>query len=103
MNARLRTAVAVALLSVPACAKAGATAAPSEPGAAAPAPAATVVPNLEAKPGDTTTCPFSGRTFVVAADHPQVEYQGKTYWICSENAAEQVRADPGKYLDDFAG
>ena len=64
---------------------------------------ATVVANTDAKPGDTTTCPYSGRTFVVKEDHPQVEYEGETYTICSDKAAEAVRADPGKYLDDFAG
>ena len=62
-----------------------------------------VVKNIEAKVGDTTTCPFSGRNFEVKADHPQVEYEGNTYWVCSENAAEAVRADPAKYLADFDG
>lgn len=83
-----------------------ATACKDKPASTSPADvdaAATVVPNLEAQPGDTTTCPFSGRTFVVEADHPKVEYQGNSYWICSEKAAEQVRAAPGDYLDDFDG
>jgi YHS domain-containing protein len=40
---------------------------------------------------------------VVKAEHPKVEYEGTTYTICSEKAAEAVRADPGKYLDDFSG
>lgn len=66
-------------------------------------PSATLVPNAEAQPGDTTTCPFSGRSFVVNEDHPRVEYEGKQYWICSEKAAESVRADPAKYLDGFEG
>ncbi len=66
-------------------------------------PAAQVVKNVDAAPGDTTTCPFSGKTFVVKAEHPKVEYEGKSYWICSEKAAEQVRADPDKYLADFDG
>lgn len=63
----------------------------------------TVVANVDARPGDTTICPYSGRRFVVKAEHPKVEYEGKTYTICSEPAAEAVRADPGKYLDDFDG
>lgn len=62
-----------------------------------------VVKNLEAEPGDVTTCPYSGRTFVVKAEHPKVEHDGKRYWVCSEEAAEAVRADPGKYLDGFTG
>lgn len=70
---------------------------------AAETPAAEVVKNVDAQPGDTTTCPFSGKPFVVEAEHPQVEYEGKTYWVCSEDAAEKVRADPAKYLDGFEG
>ncbi len=62
-----------------------------------------VVKNVDAQPGDVTTCPYSGRTFVVKADHPRVEHGGKTYWVCSEKAAEAVRADPAKYLDAFEG
>ena len=62
-----------------------------------------VVPNVDAKPGDVTTCPYSGRTFLVKEDHPHVEYEGKSYVICSEKAAAEVEADPGKYLDDFTG
>jgi YHS domain-containing protein len=62
-----------------------------------------VVKNVDAQPGDVTTCPYSGRTFEVKADLPQVEHGGKTYWICSEKAAEAVRAEPSKYLDGFEG
>lgn len=62
-----------------------------------------VVENAKAQPGDVTTCPYSGRTFEVKQDHPKVEYEGVSYWICSEKAAAEVEADPGKYLDDFEG
>lgn len=62
-----------------------------------------VVKNVDAQPGDVTTCPYSGRTFVVKAEHPKVDYGGKRYWVCSEKAAEAVRADPAKYLDGFTG
>jgi YHS domain-containing protein len=92
-------------VSVVGCDKEAPTATPGEAapaGASVEAPVA-VVPNLDAQPGDTTTCPFSGRTFVVQADHPKVDYEGKSYWICSEEAAEQVRADPEKYLAEFEG
>jgi len=57
-----------------------------------------VVPNHEAKPGDVTTCPYSGRKFVVAADSPRLEYQGKNYVLCSEQARDAVAADPAKYI-----
>ena len=60
-----------------------------------------VVPNLEAQPGDTTTCPYSGRAFVVKTEHPKVEYEGKHYWLCSEEAAQKVRANPKQYLEGF--
>lgn len=105
-------ALAIALLAfaAAACSKAPAEAPTTDPAAATPepaadasGPAAEVVKNVDAQPGDTTTCPYSGRTFVVEADHPQVEYEGQTYWICSEKAAEEVRADPAKYLADFEG
>jgi YHS domain-containing protein len=62
-----------------------------------------LVPNLEAQPGDTTTCPYSGRPFVVKAEHPKVEYDGAHYWVCSEDAAEKIRADPDAYFEDFDG
>ena len=57
-----------------------------------------VVPNHEAKPGDVTTCPYSGRKFVVAADSPRLEYQGRSYVLCSEKARDAVAADPAKYI-----
>jgi YHS domain-containing protein len=62
-----------------------------------------VVKNVDAQPGDVTTCPYSGRTFVVKAEHPKVDYNGQSYWLCSEKAAEAVRADPTRYLDGFTG
>jgi len=57
-----------------------------------------VVPNHEAKPGDVTTCPYSGRRFQVAADSPRLEYQGRSYVLCSEKARDAVAADPAKYI-----
>ncbi len=106
---RILLAASALVLLVPGCDKpetatpadAAAPATPEAP--AADAPAAEVVKNVDAQPGDTTTCPYSGRPFVVKAEHPQVEYEGETYWVCSEEAAEKVRADPAKYLDGFDG
>lgn len=95
-------ALVLVTLGLAACSKAPAEAPTTDPAAATETPSS-VVRNVDAQPGDTTTCPYSGRTFVVKADHPRVEYQGKTYWICSEKAAAEVRAEPGKYLDDFDG
>ena len=100
-------------LGLSACAKGDGSTEPSvDPGSATPAAGEAaadplagqpVVENVEAQPGDVTTCPYSGRTFVVKAEHPKVEHGGKSYWVCSEQAAEAVRADPGKYLDGFEG
>lgn len=100
-------------LGLSACAKgSGPTTEPTAaPGAAAPPGDAAadplagqpVVKNVDAQPGDVTTCPYSGRTFVVKAEHPKVDYGGQSYWVCSEKAAEAVRADPAKYLDGFSG
>jgi YHS domain-containing protein len=60
----------------------------------------TVVPNPEAKPGDVTVCPFSGRKFVVKADSPRLDHQGRSYVFCSEKARDAVAAEPDKYLAD---
>jgi YHS domain-containing protein len=102
-------------LGISGCAKGSGptTEPPATPGTVAEPPAAEpaadplagqpVVKNVDAKPGEVTTCPYSSRSFVVKAEHPRVEYAGKTYWVCSEKAAQAVRADPGKYLDGFTG
>jgi len=101
----------VVSLGLGACAKSSeptvdpGTAAAPPAGEPAPDPLAgqPVVKNVDAQPGDVTTCPYSGRTFVVKADHPKVEHAGQTYWVCSEKAAEAVRAAPAKSLDGFEG
>ncbi len=95
----------LAATTLVACSKEPASNPPEAAPAAAPESeaAAELVPNLEAQVGDTTTCPYSGRSFVVKAEHPRVDYEGKSYWVCSEKAADEVRADPAKYLDNFEG
>ena len=60
---------------------------------------AKVVPNTEARTGDVTKCPYSGRNFVVAADSPRFDYNGKTYVLCSEKARDAVASDPARYLE----
>jgi YHS domain-containing protein len=81
----------------------GTATAPGADAAADPLAGQPVVENVDAQPGDVTTCPYSGRTFVVKAEHPRVEHDGRTYWVCSEEAAQAVRADPARYLDGFEG
>jgi YHS domain-containing protein len=52
--------------------------------------------------GDKTICPVSGEDFVVTADSPKVEIDGKTYYTCCPGCAKKLKADPKKYLDKFA-
>jgi YHS domain-containing protein len=102
MSARTHALIAVFMLHT-GCDQGAATTPPTDAPEPSRASEAQVVPNLEAQPGDTTTCPYSGRTFVVKAEHPKVEYEGKSYWLCSQDAAQKVRADPSKYFDGFEG
>lgn len=48
--------------------------------------------------GDKTLCPVSGEDFVVTADSPKVEVDGKTYYTCCSGCAKKLAADPKKYL-----
>lgn len=77
-----------------------ATPAPQSP---VPAPASAAAPaNIkpigEARVGDTSKCPVSGEEFVVAADSPKVDYEGKTYYFCCGGCAKKFEADPKKFL-----
>jgi YHS domain-containing protein len=64
---------------------------------AAPSDATIVAPG-DAKIGDKTNCPVSGEDFVVTADSPKVEYQGKTYFMCCPGCAKKFAKEPEKYL-----
>lgn len=57
-----------------------------------------VVAAGEATVGDVTQCPVSGETFVVTADSPSLEHEGKTYYFCCANCHAKAEADPAKYL-----
>jgi Cu+-exporting ATPase len=61
-----------------------------------PASASVKAPG-SARVGDTTTCPVSGEEFVVAADSPKAEIDGKTYYFCCSGCAKKFQADPKKY------
>lgn len=52
----------------------------------------------EAKVGDRTTCPTSGEEFVVTADSPKVEHEGKTYYFCCSGCDKKFAKDPEKFL-----
>ncbi len=68
--------------------------------AAAAGSAATqpLVPAGEAKVGDRTKCPVSGDEFVVTADSPHQEYNGKTYYFCCPDCPKKFAANPEKYV-----
>ena len=82
----------------------GCGAQPQPPAAPAAAPAAPAAKNADIKPigeakvGDTTLCPISKEEFVVAADSPKVEHEGKTYYFCCGGCAKKFQADPKKFL-----
>lgn len=75
---------------------AAAPAAPAASAAVPAAPAALKAPG-DAKVGDRTTCPISGDEFVVAADSPKAEFEGKTYYFCCPGCVKKFSADPAKY------
>jgi YHS domain-containing protein len=103
-------ALAWALLLAPlACAPPGTTTSP-DAGAAASADADAddlvgkpVVRNVDARAGDVTLCPYSGRKFLVTESSPRWEYEGQSYVFCHDKALGEVQKDPKKYFDGFEG
>jgi Cu+-exporting ATPase len=90
-----------------ACGGAEPTAAPpataATPAASAAASTAALVAPGAAKVGDKTRCPVSGEEFVVAADSPKADYQGKTYYFCCPGCDKKFTADPQKFLSKLGG
>lgn len=78
------------------------TAIPAAPPAPAAAGAGSAHASLkapgEATVGDRTICPTSGEEFVVSADSPKYEYQGKTYYFCCGGCDAEFAKDPQKFL-----
>jgi Cu+-exporting ATPase len=72
--------------------------APSPVVASAGAPAGPLVAPGEARVGDRTKCPVSGHEFVVKADSPHAEYNGKTYYFCCSDCPKAFEAHPEKYV-----
>jgi Cu+-exporting ATPase len=64
---------------------------------AKPAAAGGVKAPGDAKVGDTTTCPVSGEEFVVEANSPKAEHDGKTYYLCCGGCKKKFEADPTKF------
>jgi YHS domain-containing protein len=82
---------------------AGSTPPPAAP-SAAPAPAAAAASNQplvapgEAKVGDRTKCIVSGHEFVVTADSPHADYNGKTYYFCCPDCPKAFQEHPEKFV-----
>lgn len=81
--------------ATPAASAAGANSA--SPSSTAPASSDVKKPG-EAKIGDKSTCLVSGEEFVIAADSPSAEYEGKTYYFCCPPCVGKFKADPKKYV-----
>lgn len=60
-----------------------------------------VVPNWMAQTGDVTVCPLSGRTFEVEEHFDRYAYQGYNFVFCCADCIDEVKEDPGKYLDSL--
>ena len=72
---------------------------PNMPASTGPAAAGEVKAPGTAKVGDKTKCPVTGEEFVVSADSPKVEQDGKTYYFCCKGCDKKFQADPKKYLN----
>ena len=73
-------------------------AAPSPAAASAGAPSSPLVAPGEAKIGYRTNCIVSGHEFVVKADSPHAEYNGKTYYFCCPDCPKAFEANPEKFV-----
>ena len=61
---------------------------------AAPQPGASA---SKAKVGDQVTCAIDGMKMPLQAETPSAEYQGKTYYFCSEAEKQQFLKNPERY------
>jgi YHS domain-containing protein len=97
---RIKSMLLFSSLFVVACAgSAPPPAAPASPAAASTsASSSPLVAAGEAKVGDRTKCPVSGHEFVVTADSPHAEYNGKTYYFCCPDCPKAFQAEPEKFV-----
>lgn len=97
---RIKSTFLLYSLFVAACAGSApppAAPAPVPAAAAAAAPSTPLVAAGEAKVGDRTKCPVSGHEFVVTADSPHADYNGKTYYFCCPDCPKAFAANPEKF------
>jgi YHS domain-containing protein len=96
---RIKSTLLFSFLFAAACA--GSTPPPAAPAptpAAAAAPAGPLVAPGEAKVGDHAKCPVSGHEFVVTADSPHADYNGKTYYFCCPDCPKAFQDHPEKFV-----
>ena len=62
-----------------------------------------LVPAGQAQIGDRTRCPVSGEEFVVTADSPHAEHEGRTYYFCCPNCIERFQANPAQFTQPAGG
>ncbi len=89
--------VALIALFTAACGQAAPPNVPTAP-AGAPAAKGPLKAPGDAQVGDRTTCPVSGEEFVVTAESPKVQHEGKTYFMCCSGCDKKFVAEPAKYL-----
>ncbi len=62
-----------------------------------------LVPPGQAVVGDRTRCPVSGEEFVVTAESPHAEHEGRTYYFCCAHCIERFQANPAQFTQPAAG
>jgi len=90
--------VLVLFLLLPAAGCSSPAAAPPVQTASSSGSEAPLVPPGEAGVGDRTTCLVSNEEFVVTADSPHAEHEGRTYYFCCPPCVARFQANPDQYL-----
>ncbi len=47
---------------------------------------------------DTTNCPVCGMPVEITSDTPRSDFDGETYYFCSEACKQSFDREPAKYL-----
>ena len=95
---RIKSTFLLGSLFLAACAGSAPPPASPTPPPAAATDSSPLVAAGEAKVGDRTKCIVSGHEFVVKADSPHAEYNGKTYYFCCPDCPKAFQAQPEKYV-----
>ena len=95
---RIKSTFLLGSLFLAACAGSAPPPASPTPPPAAATDSSPLVAAGEAKVGDRTKCIVSGHEFVVKADSPHAEYNGKTYYFCSRGCKARFDANPTQFV-----